>query len=313
MTQIKDLFDLIPGNGLELYKMKQINNGIPFVGRTSKNNGITGFVEVVKDVNLMPENTISVSCGGSVLESFFQPEKYYTSYHVYCLKPKLKMSNIELQAYAFLINKNNFRYNYNRQANRSLPFIEIPQKDNLPKWLLSEGKKYEYNFEPIIKNFNKNSKWDKFKIEDLFDISGSKTTKINYLKKKGFGEFPYITTKAENNGVDGFYDYYTEKGNVICVDSAVTGFCSYQSKNFSASDHVEILKPKKFDLNLSLGIFICTLLNQDNFRFNYGRKRSQERLKYEDLVLPVDQNKNINFSYIENFIKSLKFSRTINP
>ena len=72
MTQIKDLFDLIPGNGLELYKMKQMNNGIPFVGRTSKNNGITGFVEVVKDVNLMPENTISVSCGGSVLESFFQ-------------------------------------------------------------------------------------------------------------------------------------------------------------------------------------------------------------------------------------------------
>ena len=54
--------------------MKQINNGIPFVGRTSRNNGITGFVEVVKDVNLMPENTISVSCGGSVLESFFQPE-----------------------------------------------------------------------------------------------------------------------------------------------------------------------------------------------------------------------------------------------
>lgn len=57
------------------------------------------------------------------------------------------------------------------------------------------------------------------------------------------GENPYVATKATNNGIQGFYDYATEQGNVLVVDSAVVVFCSYQPDNFTESDHVEKLVP----------------------------------------------------------------------
>ena len=65
---------------------------------------------------------------------------------------------------------------------------------------------------------------------------GSETTPLLELEEYGYGEYPYVTTQATNNGVEGLYNYYTEEGGVLTVDSAVLGYCSYQSYNFSASD-----------------------------------------------------------------------------
>ena len=78
--------------------------------------------------------------------------------------------------------------------------------------------------------------WDWFKLSDLFDITGSKTTSAQKLNEYGKGEYFYVTTQATNNGVAGVDTLYTETGNVLTIDSAVIGYCSYQPKNFSASD-----------------------------------------------------------------------------
>ena len=87
--------------------------------------------------------------------------------------------------------------------------------------------------------------WKWFKLpEFLFEITGSQTTSILELEEYGYGPYPYVTTQATNNGTDGFYDFYTEKGNILTFESAICGYCSYQSKNFSASDHVVKLIPK---------------------------------------------------------------------
>ncbi|HRI29394.1 MAG TPA: N-6 DNA methylase, partial [Chitinophagales bacterium] len=85
--------------------------------------------------------------------------------------------------------------------------------------------------------------WQPFKISELFAISGTKTTSVLELEEFGIGQYPYVTTQATNNGVENFYDYYTETGNVLTIDSAVIGYCTYQPTNFSASDHVEKLVP----------------------------------------------------------------------
>ena len=69
------------------------------------------------------------------------------------------------------------------------------------------------------------------------------------------------------DGVCGHVNFFTEKGNVFTVDTAVTGFCSYQQLNFSASDHVEILEPK-FECNSYIGVFISTIINK-NSRNNF--------------------------------------------
>jgi hypothetical protein len=149
-----------------------------------------------------------------------------------------------------------------------------------------------------------------FKIDDLFEVSGTTTTKIHELNLYGHGNFPYITTQSSNNGVEGFYNYYTEKGNVLVIDSAAAGFCSYQEHNFSASDHVEKLVPR-FSLNKYIGLFIVTMINLDKYRYNYGRKCNQKKIKDALIKLPADSAGSPDWQFMENYIKALPYSDKI--
>lgn len=151
--------------------------------------------------------------------------------------------------------------------------------------------------------------WGTFCLTDLFNITGSKTTPLLELEEYGKGHFPFVTTQATNNGVEGFYDFSTEKGNVLTVDSAVLGYCSYQAFDFSGSDHVEKLIPK-FDMNKYVAMFLVTIMNLERYRYNYGRKCSQTRMKTISIQLP-SKNEKPDFTFMENYIKSLPYSDSI--
>ena len=155
------------------------------------------------------------------------------------------------------------------------------------------------------------SAWQWFEISDLFKISGSKTTPLLELEEVGDGDYPFITTKATNNGVGGFFNYYTENENskgLIVVDSAVIGYCSYQNQPFSASDHVEVLTPRSIAMDSYVAMFLVTILNMEQYRYNYGRKCSQSRLRNSKIKLPVTIDGSPDFVFMERFIKSLPYS-----
>lgn len=144
----------------------------------------------------------------------------------------------------------------------------------------------------------------------LFDVKGSKTTDKKILDSKNtLGEriYPYVTTQSTNNGVRGFYDIFTDEGNVLVIDSAVLGFCSYQPLNFTASDHVEKLVPK-FDLNVYRALFLTTIINMEQYRYSYGRKLNQDRIRETIIKLPFKNGK-IDWDWIENYIKGLNYSK----
>jgi type I restriction enzyme M protein len=152
--------------------------------------------------------------------------------------------------------------------------------------------------------------WKEFLFEDLFEITGSKTTSIHDLEDYGEGKYPFVTTQATNNGIEGFYDCHTEAENVLTVDSAVFGFCAYQPLSFTASDHVEKLIPK-FILNRYLALFLTTIINNEQYRYNYGRKASQTRLKERSIKLPATTQGQPDWQFMENYIKSLPYSSSI--
>ncbi len=152
--------------------------------------------------------------------------------------------------------------------------------------------------------------WQWFPLTDLFDITGSKTTPIGDLKLAGEGDDPYVTTQATNNGVAGFYRIATEDGGVLTVDSAVLGYCAYQKDPFSASDHVEKLIPK-FEMNAYIALFLVTLLNIEQYRYNYGRKCSQTRLKASKIKLPVAERETPDYDFMEEYIKGQPFSANL--
>lgn len=155
------------------------------------------------------------------------------------------------------------------------------------------------------------SAWKQFDLASLFKVSGSKTTPLRELEEAGAGMYPYVTTQAANNGVAGFYNHSTEQsGGAITVDSAVVGYCSYQDGPFSASDHVEILTPTSL-MNAYVAMFLVTVLNMEQYRYNYGRKCSQTRLRQSKIKLPVSPSGDVDYEFMEQYIKTLPYSANL--
>ena len=156
----------------------------------------------------------------------------------------------------------------------------------------------------------KDRKWEWFKITKLFDVKGSKSNTKTSIQDYGVGKYPYVVTSSINNGIEGFYNHYTEKGNVLTIDSATVGSCFYQAKNFSASDHVEKLIPK-FNMSGYLAMFLTCVLSKEQSRYGYGRKFSQKRIKNTRIKLPVTKNEQPDWEFMENYIKSLPYSSNL--
>jgi hypothetical protein len=278
----------------------------PLISSWWQNNWIYWYFDIIPKY----KNVISVPNTWTIWHAFYQGNDCCIDDNCLVMIPKQELSLNEMFYYVLLIRKNKYRFMYGRQITpkklweitipKEIPFrvytAKIPDysdiKDSLDKEKLNlSDRKFEY-----------------FEVKDLFDVKWTKTTKKEPLEESWKWEFPYITTQSSNNWVFWFYSIFTEKWFVLTIDSAVTGFCSYQEKDFSASDHVERLTPN-FEINKYIALFLTTIINKEQYRYNYWRKFNQERIKQTRIKLPVDTSWNPDRDFMENYIKSLSYSK----
>lgn len=150
--KVSELFHVQYGTNLELVRLSRNANGINFVSRTAKNNGVTAKVQKLVDLAPTPGGALSVAAGGSVLETFVQFEPFYSGRDMYVLRPKTSMTNEELMFYASCIRANQWRYSYGRQANRTLKGLQVPARSSLPSWVYGSFKRVSDSLvEPLAK------------------------------------------------------------------------------------------------------------------------------------------------------------------
>lgn len=150
------------------------------------------------------------------------------------------------------------------------------------------------------------STWKPFRVGDLFDVTGSKTTPKNALHLDDAASYPYVTTQATDNGVFSRSDKYTEDGNVLTVDSAVIGSCFYQAEPFTASDHVEKLVPR-FAMSDNVGLFLSCVMTKyaGYYDYSYAQKRSQTVLRNEVILLPATPDGEPDWAYMETYMQQV--------
>lgn len=134
-VSVSELFEVIYGTSLELNALEQTRDGVDFVSRSSKNNGISARVKPLPDIPPIQGGVLTVAGGGSVLETFLQLKPFYSGRDLFYLAPREKMSVEELLYYASCIRENRFRYSYGRQANRTLKDLKIPARSSIPDWV----------------------------------------------------------------------------------------------------------------------------------------------------------------------------------
>lgn len=141
MDKLNKIFNLQNGNKFNLNKMiiceEDAENGVCFVNRTGRNNGVTAIVEKKEEVEPFSEGNITVALGGSILSSFVQTKPFYTGQNVAILTPINPDMTIQEKLYyceAIYINK--FRFStFGREANRFLKDIIVPSPNEVPNWV----------------------------------------------------------------------------------------------------------------------------------------------------------------------------------
>lgn len=134
-VKLSALFDVVYGHNLELNALSKYRDGVNFVSRTAQNNGVSAKVETIEGLEPTEAGVLTVAGGGSVLETFLQTEPFYSGRDLYYLRPKVDMTIEQKLFYCMCIRENKFRYNYGRQANKTLRDIQIPDISEVPHWV----------------------------------------------------------------------------------------------------------------------------------------------------------------------------------
>ena len=139
--------------------------------------------------------------------------------------------------------------------------------------------------------------WATETIGDAFSVSGTTTTHPSKLAENG--STPRITCASVNNGLDNCYgNEPTEQGGVLTVDSATVGTVLFQPSDFIATDHVEKISGDKA-FSEAEGLFIKTCIDVSAAgKYQYGYKFSQNRIKRQKLMLPVDDKGKPDYAYM---------------
>jgi hypothetical protein len=317
MPKIADLFKLEYGHSLELNRLEQTAaaEGINFVGRAARNNGVTARVRTVTGVKPAPAGTVSVALGGQggAGMAFLQPFPYYCGRDVMILTPKKAMTEQEILWWVTCISANRFRFGFGRQANRTLKDLELPDETSIPPWVaLTSTDRFQdaaLPAKPAVEILSTEG-WQAFAMKDLFDIrKGQRLTKASMLP----GPVPYVGASDAGNGITARVGQKPiHQGGTISVSyngSVAEAF--YQPEPYWATDDVNVLYPKGFELTPAIGLFLCALIRKEKYRFNYGRKWHLERMKESVLRLPTSSDGNPDWDYLERYINGLRFSSQI--
>ena len=332
------LFDIKKGKRLTSEDQEDGDN--LYVGAIDSNNGIANHI----GQNPIHEgNTISLSYNGSVGEAFYQPDPYWATDDVNALYSKYEGFNESIGLFiSTVIRVEKYRFSYGRKwdlDNMNNTEICLPIQHNdegatvldetnkysdegyIPDWeLMIEYIESLHNKPLTTKNKNNISadlgvdNWEPFLIKDLFDVElATGDIKLDEVKE---GDVPLISSGENNNGIAGYIDSFGDgiskmfPANRITVDMFCNAF--YQNEPFYAVSHgrVNILIPK-FELTQSIGLFICTIIKQEKYKYSYGRAVYSEVAKNMEIMLPTVSPKMPDWAFMENYIKNLPYGDRI--
>lgn len=300
LVPINKLFKVKYGINLDLNKLIQTNSseGIRYVGRTEKNNGVTAWVMPEEGKNPNPAMTISVAGGGSVLSTFVQEVPYYSGRDLFYLEPIEQMDLNELLYYASAIRKNKFKFSYGRQANRTLATLLVPDRDQISNKIVNfriDGEEYSKDFFKYAKEVISLS--SKIKSNSLDETIDSLFKVENGINQSNFAIQPYREaadlipmvrpSKWQSTSYSGYVNIKEipeEKifpAGTLYVGTNGAGSHTYayvSIEKFTFNSDVSVLIPKS-EMTLEQKMVYATLITANRFKFSYGRKPKGKRLK----------------------------------
>lgn len=125
----------------------------------------------------------------------------------------------------------------------------------------------------------------------------------------GNGEY-VITAGLSNNGILGKTDIKAKIFEPKTITIDMFGCAFYRQFQYKMVTHARVfsLKPS-FEITDKQGIFLSCSLNFLRYLFGYENMCSWEKIKNHKIKLPITQNGEIDFDFMESFISEIEESR----
>ena len=320
---VTDVFDHIQ-RGKRLKNADHIPGDWPYISSSALNNGVADWIEPTDNSRVFGES-ISLANSGSVGTAFYEPFDYVASDHItsFHLKHGSKLVYL-FMATCLEKQKNNFSFNREVNENRlkrlkiMLPVDDHGQPDyqfmaDYERQLIRH-KREQYlkyvsdqlaklgSIEPL-KPLDE-LKWNPVCVADIGNVLSVHDI---YARERIDGQIPYVTSGSTNNGIGYFVgnDNKSKDFGVISVNrNGAVGEAFYHPYTALFGNDCRKLRLDLDEKHKYAPFFIAAMISKQKTAFSYSRKLGTARLKLLKVMLPVNDQGQPDYDYMEQYIKN---------
>lgn len=318
--KVNELFELIPIKNKLSRKDLDDNGDVPVYSSTTVNNGIEGYTKKEADFHI-DSHEIYVIFGDHTKAMSISIKDFSVMDNVKVLKPKYNDINV-IQFICTIWKKKipNLGYARHWSAAKDVKIkLPVNEKNDIDtKYIKEYMEKLNKNCDEIISKLENikidrkmidTSNWNKYRIGDVFEISRpSARSQLNYED----GIIPFVASGNYNNGVIKLVkpkdNEILDKGNCLSI-SPVDGSTFYQEKDFLGRGGAgsSIILLRNSNLNKYNGLFLSTIIRNTCKKYFYSNMANKDTIRDEYIILPTDSKGDIDWNYMEKYIKSLPY------
>lgn len=329
---IGDLFTVT--RGVRQKAADRLSGEIPYYSASEFNNGMT---DSISNPSFIEKDAIICTTFGN---AFYVEGEFTASDEITILKhPKMnKYSGLFI---ATIIKKNKHKYSFAIKAFSTRikkDVISLPVDDNdEPHWFKMEMVTKDFKVKLIdrlklMKNLESVDKihlpietWKNFLIEDLFDKKDakfianrkfSKSNDVSEIKNKEFS-LPLTNAKHGDNGIMYYgrpneWDSVEMTLDVVANGAIAVGDVYVQVQPTATLGDSFLMKLKVEYKNYeteNILLFLATVIEKSiKHKFSYDHKSTWNRVRKEYILLPITEDEQINWGYMNDFIDNFRCS-----
>ena len=158
-----------------------------------------------------------------------------------------------------------------------------------------------------------NKKYKPFNVGDIFFITNGKGITRQEIKDHP-GELAAIQSAATNNGIMGFIDedYCRERNYSFTLEPCLTvartgssGYVTFQEQGCCVGDSAKLLLLKGKKKTKNIYLYLRTILMANKYRYTFARKVTEENYLNDIIELPINEDDEIDYEYMENYIMQI--------
>lgn len=325
--KICEHFKVINSKPYHKENLQTVEKGIPYITRTSLNNGLEAIVNEDKSYVVNKGNAISL--GAENADFFYHINDFITGNKMYVIRHS-KMNNYSglflVQAFRQSIKECGFGYGKGLTGTRfknRIVLLPIDSNGHINWKFMEDYIKQEqkvqaqkvanyYEQRMIECGFGllglEDVEWKEFYLTELFDI---KRGNQNNMVACRDGDIPLVSAKKIDNGYKAFI---SDNGKEIFEDNILTlnndgdggvGMAFYQPHHMALDTHVTALIPK-FPIDKYSQLFLSRAITNQRDKFSHGYSINNSRLQKQKIILPADENGNPHWKYMRMFMKKIE-------